>query len=200
MAYKVHAFTPAIQPMMRRNALSLLHTADASHAHHLSSASTRGPQRTRMRMQMIPLMPLGLVGSGVGDGGASVLVGQAVTAVGAGASSTVLAHNRDTHALCVLYKCFIERHSPHSLQVGASPWAADVMGLLQSLLPSPLAQDVVCTLVCAIAATLWLKIWTSSAKKGLIEPNLSRKIVHAGSGPLFLLVRANVDSVFALLH
>jgi len=37
------------------------------------------------------------------------------------------------------------------------------------------------------AATAWLKVWTTLAGKDLIDPKLSRKVVHSGSAPLFIL-------------
>ncbi|KAJ1476990.1 hypothetical protein T484DRAFT_1823012 [Baffinella frigidus] len=55
----------------------------------------------------------------------------------------------------------------------AAGWAAASFGTLARSVPSPLAQDVVCGVVGVIGAALWLGI--------------SRKIVHCGSGPLFLL-------------
>eukprot|EP00614_Pseudopedinella_elastica_P010118 CAMPEP_0172591382 /NCGR_PEP_ID=MMETSP1068-20121228/10140_1 /TAXON_ID=35684 /ORGANISM="Pseudopedinella elastica, Strain CCMP716" /LENGTH=313 /DNA_ID=CAMNT_0013387801 /DNA_START=1120 /DNA_END=2061 /DNA_ORIENTATION=- len=47
--------------------------------------------------------------------------------------------------------------------------------------------DFACALVGVVGASLWLKIWTSLASAGKIDPKLSRKIVHSGSAPLFLL-------------
>uniref|UniRef100_A0A7S2DMS8 Dolichol kinase n=1 Tax=Octactis speculum TaxID=3111310 RepID=A0A7S2DMS8_9STRA len=37
------------------------------------------------------------------------------------------------------------------------------------------------------AATIWLKTVTSVATRGLVDPTISRKIIHCGSAPLFLL-------------
>jgi dolichol kinase len=34
----------------------------------------------------------------------------------------------------------------------------------------------------------WIKIWTQLAERGVIDAKLARKIVHCGSGPLYLLV------------
>jgi len=58
--------------------------------------------------------------------------------------------------------------------------------MVPSSLP-PLACDSACALVGLAGASVWLKIWTSLASAGKIDPKLSRKIVHSGSAPLFLL-------------
>ena len=51
-----------------------------------------------------------------------------------------------------------------------------------------LANDVGCTAGAAAGAVAWIKIWTTLAEKGVIDAKLARKIVHCGSGPLYLLV------------
>ena len=51
---------------------------------------------------------------------------------------------------------------------------------------SPLANNIACTSLAAAAALLWLQVWISFAKRGKIEPKLSRKIIHTGSAPLYL--------------
>jgi hypothetical protein len=33
---------------------------------------------------------------------------------------------------------------------------------------------------------LWLKIWTTVAKEGLLDSKITRKIIHSGSAPLFM--------------
>ena len=52
---------------------------------------------------------------------------------------------------------------------------------------NPVLRDVTCSVVAALGAIVWLKIWTTLASKDLIDPRLSRKIIHCGSGPLFLM-------------
>lgn len=55
-------------------------------------------------------------------------------------------------------------------------------------IPAILApRDTAVALVGLIGASLWLKIWTSLAAAGQVDPKVSRKIVHTGSAPLFLL-------------
>lgn len=50
-----------------------------------------------------------------------------------------------------------------------------------------LYQDSACATLGLLGASAWLKLWTSLASAGRIDPKLSRKIVHTGSAPLFLL-------------
>ena len=51
-----------------------------------------------------------------------------------------------------------------------------------------LINDAACTAGAATGAVLWIKCWTSLAERGVIDAKLARKIVHCGSGPLYLLV------------
>lgn len=53
---------------------------------------------------------------------------------------------------------------------------------------APLARDVACSSAAVVGAVGWLKVWTSLAAAGAIDSRLSRKIIHCGSAPLFLLV------------
>jgi len=72
-------------------------------------------------------------------------------------------------------------------------------------------RDPTVAFIGLIGASLWLKIWTSLASAGQVDPKISRKIVHTGSAPLFLLtwpffsdlasaqyVAATVPLIFAL--
>jgi len=72
-------------------------------------------------------------------------------------------------------------------------------------------RDPMVAFIGLVGATLWLKIWTTLASAGRVDPKISRKIVHTGSAPLFLLtwpffselasaryVAATVPSIFAL--
>mmetsp|Transcript_13717 Transcript_13717/g.43331 ORF Transcript_13717/g.43331 Transcript_13717/m.43331 type:complete len:317 (-) Transcript_13717:264-1214(-) len=69
--------------------------------------------------------------------------------------------------------------------LAAVAWAATQDGIV---LTDPLVRDVGCSLVAAAGAVAWLKIWTSLASSGKIDSRLSRKIIHCGSAPLFLVV------------
>jgi phytol kinase len=48
-------------------------------------------------------------------------------------------------------------------------------------------QDIVATVVTFGVALAWLRIIDALAHRGLIEQRLSRKIIHIGTGPLFVL-------------
>ncbi|KAJ8610119.1 hypothetical protein CTAYLR_007105 [Chrysophaeum taylorii] len=59
---------------------------------------------------------------------------------------------------------------------------------LSVLASNPLVRDSACSIVAVVGAVGWLKVWTSLAASGAMDSRLSRKIIHCGSGPLFLLV------------
>jgi phytol kinase len=48
-------------------------------------------------------------------------------------------------------------------------------------------QDLIALIVSFVLALLWLRIVDFLAHKGLIEQKLSRKIIHIGTGPIYLL-------------
>lgn len=73
------------------------------------------------------------------------------------------------------------------MSASMAPWAATISTSLANLLPTPLALDVTCAVVGIVGATAWLGIWSYLAGTGRVDPKISRKIVHCGSGPLFLL-------------
>jgi phytol kinase len=50
-----------------------------------------------------------------------------------------------------------------------------------------LAQDIVATLVTFGLSLVWLRLMDALAHRGLIGQQLSRKIIHIGTGPLFLV-------------
>lgn len=52
----------------------------------------------------------------------------------------------------------------------------------------PLARDALCAGACAGGAGAWVGIWTGLASSGAVESKLSRKMIHVGSAPLFVLV------------
>ena len=60
-------------------------------------------------------------------------------------------------------------------------------GGISVALPLVAGRDALCALVGLVGASLWLKIWTTLASKSFIDPKVSRKIVHSGSAPLFLI-------------
>lgn len=59
--------------------------------------------------------------------------------------------------------------------------------LLTRFFPNPLAQDLVATAVTFALALGWLRLVDALAHRGLLEARLSRKIIHIGTGPLFVL-------------
>jgi hypothetical protein len=50
-----------------------------------------------------------------------------------------------------------------------------------------LVQDIGGAAVVALATTVWLKLWTTLATAGIVDSKISRKLIHCGSGPLFML-------------
>lgn len=52
----------------------------------------------------------------------------------------------------------------------------------------PISQDVLSSCAALGGSIAWLQIWITLAKEGKIDPRLSRKIIHCGSGPLFILL------------
>lgn len=52
---------------------------------------------------------------------------------------------------------------------------------------NPLTQDIVATLVTFAVSLVWLRTMDALAHRELIEQRLSRKIIHIGTGPLFVL-------------
>ncbi len=58
--------------------------------------------------------------------------------------------------------------------------------LLGFSLPSPLVQDVVATVITLGLALGWLRLMDALAHRGVMSSRLSRKIIHIGTGPLFV--------------
>ena len=58
---------------------------------------------------------------------------------------------------------------------------------LDPFFANPLYQDLVATLITFAVALTWLRVMDTLAHRGLIEPRLSRKIIHIGTGPLFVI-------------
>jgi phytol kinase len=55
------------------------------------------------------------------------------------------------------------------------------------LFANKLAQDIVASVVTLAVALLFLRALDAAAARGWIEHHLSRKIIHIGTGPLFIL-------------
>jgi phytol kinase len=58
---------------------------------------------------------------------------------------------------------------------------------LAPFLPSRWAQDLVATVITFAVALGWLRLMDALAHRGWVEQRLSRKIIHIGTGPLFVL-------------
>jgi len=69
--------------------------------------------------------------------------------------------------------------------VGAA--ISNVNDALASAFPRAIERDAVCALLCGLAASSWVWVWSTLASAELIPPTVSRKIIHAGSAPLFML-------------
>jgi len=50
-----------------------------------------------------------------------------------------------------------------------------------------LGRDVACAVFCAVAAKFWVSFWSDLAVADRIDSKLSRKLIHTGSAPLFML-------------
>jgi phytol kinase len=50
-----------------------------------------------------------------------------------------------------------------------------------------IVRDLLATLAAFALALAWLRTIDALARRGRIEPRLSRKIIHIGTGPLFVL-------------
>ena len=58
---------------------------------------------------------------------------------------------------------------------------------LNTVLTDPLLRDVVATAITFAIALSWLRSVNALAQRGWLEQKLSRKIIHIGTGPLFVL-------------
>src|SRR6478672_10274330 len=56
-----------------------------------------------------------------------------------------------------------------------------------TLFPNAWVQDIVATAITFVIALSWLKLVNVLAQRGWLEQKLSRKIIHIGTGPLFVL-------------
>ena len=63
-----------------------------------------------------------------------------------------------------------------------------VLNLLPDFNMSPLVQDATVSGVAIGGTLLWLQLWITLTKKGVIDSKLSRKIIHSGSAPIFMLL------------
>jgi phytol kinase len=58
---------------------------------------------------------------------------------------------------------------------------------LDPYFPNKIMQDVVATVITFALSLAWLRLLDGLAQRGWLEQRLSRKIIHIGTGPLFVL-------------
>jgi len=88
----------------------------------------------------------------------------------------------------------LSHRAPALLRVASPPTAAvalrmDALALVVpgiAAVPAP-ARDTACAVVLAVAAKVWVKLWSWLASSGKLPSTLTRKLIHAGTGPLFVL-------------
>lgn len=51
----------------------------------------------------------------------------------------------------------------------------------------PLLNDIIVSLVLAAEVTIWLRFWTRVAQRNILPSVVTRKIIHTGSAPLFVM-------------
>jgi phytol kinase len=62
-----------------------------------------------------------------------------------------------------------------------------MMMWLDPYFSNKVVQDVVATVLTFAVALVWLRLMDALAQRGVIEPRLSRKVIHIGTGPLFVV-------------
>ena len=78
-------------------------------------------------------------------------------------------------------------------RAATAPWpitlsnATDRDMWLDPFFQNKVAQDVVATLITFALALGWLRLIDALAVRGFIEQRLSRKVIHIGTGPVFVL-------------
>jgi phytol kinase len=58
---------------------------------------------------------------------------------------------------------------------------------LDPFFPNKAIQDIIATIITFALSLIWLRLMDALAHNGVIEQKLSRKIIHIGTGPLFVL-------------
>ena len=89
-------------------------------------------------------------------------------------------------------------HTPLSVLPPASGWLRPHVALSRgrplvlawdatALISTAAAQDAGVALTLAALAKVWVQLWGSLASSGAMPSTLTRKLIHAGTGPLFVL-------------
>src|SRR5689334_22646729 len=58
---------------------------------------------------------------------------------------------------------------------------------LDPFFSNKLLQDIVATALTFLLSLVWLRLMDALAHGGVLTPQLSRKLIHIGTGPLFLI-------------
>lgn len=56
-----------------------------------------------------------------------------------------------------------------------------------TITPYPWIQDIIALLLTFAAALLWLRLLDTLARQGVLSRHLARKLIHIGTGPIFVL-------------
>lgn len=78
--------------------------------------------------------------------------------------------------------------TPADVSTNIADISSAVTSLQTVVLASPvLLRDSVCMVAVVLAAAVWVDLWSGLASKGRLPSTLSRKLIHTGSAPLFLI-------------
>ena len=47
-------------------------------------------------------------------------------------------------------------------------------------------RDISVSLIVAVESVMWIKIWSAVASRGILDPKITRKVIHTSSAPLFI--------------
>jgi len=82
-----------------------------------------------------------------------------------------------------------KQRSPQAAAAATAAASARRRVLVSTLFSfNPLLQDAAASTLALGGTYAWLQIWISLAKRGKIDAKISRKIIHAGSAPLFMFL------------
>ncbi|KAL3923306.1 MAG: hypothetical protein SGPRY_004264 [Prymnesium sp.] len=62
-----------------------------------------------------------------------------------------------------------------------------VSAAASSILSKPVLRDTGCAVLLAFLAKVWVALWGGLAKAGVLPSTLTRKLIHTGTGPLFIM-------------
>ncbi|KAH7299728.1 hypothetical protein KP509_24G026400 [Ceratopteris richardii] len=83
----------------------------------------------------------------------------------------------------------------HEARIVASSWRRCIGGPQQRLdvhvcssFPPGIGEDIICTAAALGGAYAWIRIFDILGKNGVLEQNLSRKLIHVSTGLLYVLI------------